>query len=77
MRVQDEMTQALAEPQSWIAASLNALTWHKVSVRFSIACDGIMAIHTHGHVIVRRRRANEAGMDVLRHLADTMRHTQS
>jgi hypothetical protein len=72
-----EMTQALAEPQSWIAASLNALTWHKVSVRFSIARDGITAIHTHGHVIVRRRRANEAGMDVLRHLADTMRHTQS
>lgn len=72
-----EMTQALAEPQAWIAASLNALSWHKVSVRFSIARDGITAIHTHGHVIVRRRRANEAGMDVLRHLADTMRHTQA
>ena len=73
--LREEMAQALAEPQAWMAAALNALTWHKVSVRFSIERDGITAIHTHGHVIVRRRRVNEAGRDVLRHLADTMLHT--
>ena len=70
-----EMKEVLAEPQAWMATSLNRLAWHKVSVRFSIERDGITAIHTHGHVIVRRRRVNEAGMDVLRHLADTMLHT--
>ena len=72
-----EMAEALAEPQAWMAASLNSLSWHKVSVRFSIQRDGITAMHTHGHVIVRRRRVNEAGLDVLQHLADTMRHTQA
>ena len=73
--LRNEMKEALAEPQAWMAKSLNTLAWHKVSVRFSIQRDGITAIHTHGHVIVRRRRVNEAGMDVLRHLADTMLHT--
>ena len=73
--LRNEMKEALAEPQAWMAASLNKLAWHKVSVRFSIERDGLTAIHTHGHVIVRRRRVNEAGMDVLRHLTDTMLHT--
>jgi hypothetical protein len=56
---------ALRAPQAWMAVRLNRLRWHKVSVRFSVARDGVAAIHTHGHVIVRRRRQNAAGMDVL------------
>jgi hypothetical protein len=66
---------ALAAPQAWMARQLNALPWHKVSVRFSLARDGITAVHTHGHIIVRRA-SQPAGMDVLRHLADTMLHTE-
>ncbi len=66
---------ALRAPQAWMAARLNRLRWHKVSVRFSVARDGVAAIHTHGHVIVRRRRQNAAGMDVLHHVAATLAHT--
>jgi hypothetical protein len=67
---------ALAAPQAWMARQLNALPWRKVSVRFSVSRDGITAVHTHGHVIVRRA-SQPAGMDVLRHLADTMLHTDA
>ncbi len=66
---------ALRAPQAWMAARLNRLRWHKMSVRFSVARDGVAAIHTHGHVIVRRRRQNAAGMDVLHHVAATLVHT--
>ena len=58
----------------WMAAELNSLLWHKVSVRFSMAVDGLAALQTHGHIIVRNRRVWFLGTDVVRHLADQMRH---
>ena len=67
---------ARAAPQAWMAAQLNTLRWHKVSVRFSVARDGLSAVHTHGHVVVRRENTNKCGMDVLTHVADTLVHTE-
>jgi len=54
--------------QAWMAAQLNALAWYKTTVRFTFAVDGLTALHTHGHLVVRSRRRNSCGMDVIHHL---------
>jgi len=61
-------------PQEYMASQLNgALVWHKVAVRFSVALDGLKALHTHGHIVVRRHLGNAIGLDVLDHLVDGTR----
>ena len=68
-RVRQSEAEAMRDPQPWMAAQLNALPWLKVSVRFSLAKNGLNALHTHGLLVVRRRNLHAAGMDVLQHLA--------
>ena len=58
--------------QPWMAAQLNKVSWHKVSVRFLLSIEGLGALHTHGLLVVRRR-GNEAGRDVLLHLSRSFR----
>lgn len=67
-----ELAAARAAPQAWMAACLNRHGWHKVSVRFTLARDGLQAVHTHGTLVDRRRLLNGAGADVLRHCAETL-----
>jgi len=67
-----ELASARAAPQAWMAACLNRHGWHKVSVRFTLARDGLQAVHTHGTLVVRRRLLNGAGADVLQHCAETL-----
>ena len=58
--------------QEWMSSELNSLQWHKVSVRFHLALDGLQAMHTHGHIVVRNLRVDRVGIDVVRHIVDHM-----
>ena len=58
--------------QEWMAVELNSLTWVKVAVRFSIVRDGLTALVTHGHIVVRHKWLNRVGMDVLEHVVSQM-----
>ena len=60
--------------QQWMAARLNELSWQKVHVRFRLRSDGLRALHTHPHIIVRNKWQSPFGMDVLAHMAVTLRH---
>ena len=60
--------------QEWMAGELNSLVWHKASVRFTLARDGLLSLHTHGHIVVRSQLTGRAGMDVLAHAASNMMH---
>eukprot|EP00966_Prymnesium_polylepis_P265619 6136102-Prymnesium_polylepis.1 len=57
-----------------MAARLNELSWQKVHVRFRLRSDGLCALHTHPHIIVRNKWQSLFGMDVLAHVAATLRH---
>ena len=59
--------------QQWMAARLNELSWQKVHVRFRLRSDGLCALHTHPHIIVRNKWMSPFGMDVLAHVAATLR----
>lgn len=68
----DETCASKGPLQAWMAAQLNSLTWRKTSVRFRCATDGLKALHTHGHIIVRNGWRNQLGMDIIRHLAEAV-----
>lgn len=57
------------DPVARMAASLGALGWDRSSVRFSVACDGLVALHTHGLLVVRHRRPHAAGLGAAARMA--------
>jgi hypothetical protein len=73
----------LAPPAGWagcrrgvqerMGQSLQTLGWRKVGVLFTWRRDGLTAVHTHGHIVVRSRALNGAGADVVRHIAAAFR----
>ena len=59
--------------QARMAGALNGLAWRKRAVLFTWADDGVAAVHTHGHIVVRHPRLNGFGADVIRRIARDMR----
>jgi hypothetical protein len=69
----------LAPPAGWarggrgvqerMGRSLGSLGWRKQGVLFTWRRDGLTAVHTHGHIVVRSRAINGVGADVVRHMA--------
>ena len=57
--------------QCMMAERLNSEGWHKVAVRFTLAKEGLLALHTHGLIIHRRQHIHAPGADVVQHVADT------
>ena len=55
--------------QARMAGALNSLEWRKRAVLFTWRRDGLAAIHTHGHIVVRHPWLNGCGADVIRHVA--------
>jgi len=60
-----------AAVQRHMSQWLNALRWHKVSVRFTLARDGLAGLHTHPLIVQRRESRHAAGADVIQHLVNT------
>jgi hypothetical protein len=73
----------LAPPAGWagggrgvqerMGRSLGSLAWRKQGVLFTWRRDGLAAVHTHGHIVVRSRAINGVGADVVRHVAAAFR----
>jgi len=57
-----------------ISARLNSLGWEKHGVLFTYTADGLWAVHTHGHIIVRYPGLNDVGQDVVEHIAEHLLH---
>jgi hypothetical protein len=55
-----------------ISRWLNSLGWAKYGVLFTYKTDGLGAVHTHGHIIVRNSGLNDVGLDVVEHIASHM-----
>ena len=55
-----------------ISGWLNSLGWAKYGVLFTYKNDGLGAVHTHGHIIVRNSGLNDVGLDVVEHIASHM-----
>ena len=58
--------------QELISHWLNSLGWAKYGVLFTYKTDGLGAVHTHGHIIVRNLGLNDVGRDVVEHIASHM-----
>ena len=84
-RKRDPLPTGLAPPADFhftgkisreaMARSLNRLGWVKYAALFTFQTDGVKAVHTHGHIVVRNRM-HSAGTDVVRHIAMHMLHDQ-
>jgi hypothetical protein len=59
--------------QKRMAEALNSLSWRKRAALFTWTRDGVAAVHTHGHIVVRHPRLNGFGADVIRSIARDMR----
>ena len=56
--------------QRRMAERLNGAGWQKVAVRFTLAREGLLALHTHGLIVHRRLHIHAPGADVVQHCVD-------